>query len=69
MMALVKLSTVKTLGKSLIDDGENIEYTRGVCELIADLDGVEDVGHAERTLQIAEELGVTEENRNKFYDY
>ena len=51
-----QIEYIKTLAKPLIDDGENIEYTRGICELIADLDGIEDVFHEERSEQIKDEL-------------
>ena len=33
------------------------EYNRGICELLADLDGIPDMPHADRAQQIADELG------------
>ena len=57
-MKAISKAKLLELAKSLVDDGENIEYTRGICELIADLDGIHDVPHAERSEQIAEELGL-----------
>ena len=51
-----QIEYIKEIAKPLIDDGENIEYTRGICELIADLDGVEDVFNDERSEQIKDEL-------------
>ena len=47
---------LKDLAKPLIDDGSNREYTRGICELIADIDGIPEVEHAVRAEQIRIEL-------------
>ena len=57
-MKAISKAKLLELAKSLVDDGENIEYTRGICELIADLDGIHNVPHVERSEQIAEELGL-----------
>jgi hypothetical protein len=51
-----QLDYIKHLAKPLIDDGENVEYTRGVCELIADLDPKADVYHEDRSDEIKQEL-------------
>ncbi len=51
-----QIKYIKKLAKSLVDDGQNTEYTRGICELIADLDGIEDVYHGERSEEIRQEL-------------
>ncbi len=51
-----QIEYIKNLAKPLVDDGENLEYTRGICELIADLDGVEDMYHADRSEEIRQEL-------------
>jgi hypothetical protein len=51
-----QIKYIKELAKPLVDDGENAEYTRGICELIADLDGVEDVQHEDRSEEIRQEL-------------
>ena len=56
-MKQITVDRLKELAKMLVDDGINVEYTRGICELIADVDGIEDVGHGERSQQIANELG------------
>jgi hypothetical protein len=59
-MKTVSIDVIKNLAKSLIDDGTNVEYCRGICELIADCDGITDVEHADRSIQIAQELGLSE---------
>ena len=51
-----QIEYIKKIAIPLIDDGSNVEYTRGVCELIADIDGKEDVFHEERTEDIRNEL-------------
>lgn len=51
-----QIKYIKELAKPLIDDGKNTEYTRGICELIADLDGIKDVFHDERAEQVKAEL-------------
>jgi len=50
------IKDLKWTAKLLIDDGSNEEYTRGICELIADMDGHTDVFHADRTEEIKKEL-------------
>lgn len=54
----MNIEKIKEVAKNLILHSDNVEYVRGICELIADLDGVVDVHHADRTLQIADELEV-----------
>jgi hypothetical protein len=51
-----QIQHIKKLAKGLIDDGENKEYTRGICELIADFDGTPDVFHADRSEEIRIEI-------------
>lgn len=51
-----QITYIKKLAKLLIDGGENDEYTRGVCELIANIDGIPEVFHYERSEQIKQEL-------------
>ena len=51
-----QIEHIKKLAKQLIDDGSNKEYTRGICELIAGIDGIPDVFLDERSEQIKEEL-------------
>jgi len=47
-METINVEKLKELAKPLIGYGENIEYARGICELIADVDGREDVSHSVR---------------------
>ena len=47
---------LKNLARFLIDDGSNKEYTRGICELIADVDGIPELDHSIRAEQIRIEL-------------
>lgn len=53
------VSLIQALGeaKLLTEDSENVEYNRGVCELIANLFPSED-GTAEAAEKIANILGV-----------
>lgn len=51
-----QISFLKNIAKMLVDDGENVEYTRGICELIAEIDGIEDIPTDERAEQIRQEL-------------
>ena len=51
-----QINYIKQIAKYLVDDGENEEYTRGICELIADIDGKPDVFHEERAKQIKSEI-------------
>jgi len=51
-----QIDCLKQLAKLLVDDGENTEYTRGICELIAEIDAVEDVDHGERSEEIRCEI-------------
>jgi hypothetical protein len=66
-MKTVNIDTLKKVAKDLIDDGTNVEYVRGICELIADIDGLADVEHAERAMQIAVELGMSEHAAKQMY--
>ena len=66
-MKTLTITRLKMAAKLLIDDGSNAEYTRGICELIADVDGTPDVYHADRTEQIAKELGLSDETIAKLY--
>ena len=51
-----QINYIKQIAKYLVDDGENEEYTRGICELIADIDGKPNVFHEERAEQIKSEI-------------
>jgi len=55
-----QINYIKKEAKILVDDGLNIEYTRGITELIASVDGIEDVDTAERSEQIRKEIIGTE---------
>lgn len=62
-MKNITIQEIKEYAKDLICDSPlhtnelGAEYNRGICELIADLDGIPDVFHEDRAQQIAEELG------------
>jgi hypothetical protein len=64
----MKVDKLKSIAKELIDDGTNTEYVRGICELIADIDGREDVAHAERSIEIAQEIGMSEYAARNLYN-
>ena len=51
-----QIDFIKNLAKPLVDDGENLEYTRGICELIADIDGKPDMAQEVRAEEIKAEL-------------
>jgi hypothetical protein len=51
-----QIAYIKELAKLLVDDGSNLEYTRGICELIADIDSRLDVGHYERSEEVRLEI-------------
>lgn len=51
-----QIEHIKELAKLLIDDGSNLEYTRGICELIADIDGRPTMDHEDRAEEIRKEL-------------
>lgn len=52
----INIQKIKIFAKTLIEDSDNIEYARGICELIAEIDGIPEVENAERASQIAIEL-------------
>jgi hypothetical protein len=51
-----QIELLKEEAKILIDDGSNIEYTRGICELLAYVDCREDEIAEIRSEQIRDEL-------------
>jgi hypothetical protein len=61
------IDKIKKIAKNLIDDGTNVEYVRGICELIADIDGKEETPHADRAIEIAKELGLSEYAAKNLY--
>lgn len=67
-MKTVTVQQLKNVAKILIDDGTNTEYVRGICELIADVDGISEMDHAERAIEIAEEIGMSKHASAKMYD-
>ncbi len=55
-----QIKQIKQSAMMLIDgDVSNLEYVRGICELIAEIDGVEDVPSGDRATQISKELKLT----------
>lgn len=57
----VTIAEIKAIAQMLIDGEHADEYTRGICELIADLDAKEDMPTDQRAKEIANELGVEKE--------
>ncbi len=57
-MKQITIENIKTAAQGLIDTDRISEYTRGICELIAEIDAIKDVSHADRSAQIAAELQV-----------
>lgn len=56
---VIKLSKLKEAVKLLADeDGFNVEYNRALCELVAELDPIENVDMVQRAIQIGNELGI-----------
>jgi hypothetical protein len=54
--------------KILVDDGSNIEYTRGALEIIASfMVGDDDMCHADKVIQLANEINLTKETISKLY--
>ncbi len=51
-----QIEFIKSTARILVDDGDNKEYTRGIAELIADLDSKFDVDHADRADEITAEI-------------
>lgn len=70
MIRKYTVNQIKQYAKELIISNEvpnelGLEYNRGICELIADLDGIRDVPHEDRATQIAIELNcVIKRNSN-----
>jgi len=56
MFSPEQLTHLKKFATILVDDGDNVEYTRGICELIAEFDGIEGVDHETRSEQIRSEI-------------
>jgi hypothetical protein len=54
--------------KILIDDGENIEYTRGVLELICSFISFDDENcHADNVIMLAKEIDLSNDVINNLY--
>lgn len=54
--------------KVLVDDGENIEYTRGVLEIVASfLKGDDDMCHADKAIELAKMLNISPKVISKLY--
>ena len=60
-MKNLSIQAIKDTAKELIDKDRVSEYTRGICELIADIDGKKDTPHDHRSKEVALELGVLPE--------
>lgn len=48
-------------------DFENVEYLRGICELIADLFPLSNVDTGDRAVEIAQMIGATKEEAETMY--
>lgn len=61
-MKNIPIQTIKKRAIDLIEPSDgldvNREYTRGICELIADIDGKPDIPLHTRSKEVAIELGV-----------
>jgi hypothetical protein len=68
-MVTVKIGFIKHTAKQLIGDSDNIEYIRGICELIADIDAKLDMDCSERAIEIAKELGIQSTIISKIYNH
>lgn len=61
------LNETLTEAKVLVGDGENIEYTRGICELIAGLYPQENTDSVDRAADIAYILEIHEQYIKKAF--
>ena len=54
--------------KMLVDTGDNIEYTRGVLEIVTSfMKGPDDFCHVDKVITLAHKIGIDEENIKKMY--
>jgi hypothetical protein len=54
--------------KVLVDDGSNIEYTRGVLEIVSSFFiGDDDMCHADKVIQLANEINLDKATISKLY--
>ena len=59
---------LKQEAKDLVDDGANIEYTRGVLEIISSFISYgDDCCHADNVTELAKEIGLSFEVISKLY--
>lgn len=56
MHSVQQVENIKRLAVELVDDFGNIEYVRGICELIADIDPIEGVAPADRADRVKADL-------------
>lgn len=63
----IPLGFLKTTARELCEDTDNVEYVRGICELIAYWDGIPEVDMGARAVEIAAEIGVEQSVINKMY--
>lgn len=52
----LQIDLIKELAQPLVGDGDNHEYTRGICELIADIDPKGNMAQEERAEELRVEL-------------
>jgi hypothetical protein len=54
--------------KFLVDDGYNIEYTRGILEIVTSfMKGNDDMSHSDKVISLAKEIGLSDNIINKLY--
>lgn len=56
---MININTIYARAADLIDTDRPSEYTRGICELIAELDAVIDTPHDVRAKEVAIKLGIS----------
>jgi hypothetical protein len=57
----IEIAALYAAAKGLIDTDRVCEYTRGICELIAEVDGKPDIPLDVRSKEVALQLGVAQE--------
>jgi hypothetical protein len=54
--------------KVLVDEGENIEYARGVLEIVTSfIKSEDDMCHADKVIELAKHIGLSNETILKLY--
>lgn len=67
-MRTITFDSLVVTGSQLVDDGENTEYLRGICELIADSVDRDGKEHYEVAMEVARAMNVPEVNVLKMYN-